>query len=296
MKFYNVSSILSGKNKEAYMRNIGDRIFNSLHSYWYFKSLPDEKIIDAFKMTKGNIMIDSGAFTAWSREIDLDVDEYLKWINKWNQYITLFGQIDVIPPKKADKQQIEECCQKTWDNYLYMRKRMKSPEKLLYTFHFGEDFKWLVQALEYRDSDGKPIEYIAFGGLVGRSTKQRISFLDKCFNIIKNSSNPNIKVHGFGVSSEKLWRRYPFESCDSFTPGMTTNYEAEKVSWYKTDDYERIFKPRGWTKQSDINTKRKVENEIQRAEQAEKRVDEKAKLLIKNIEYWNDLANSITKT
>lgn len=298
MKYYYVmSGGLSGKNRDAYIRNLGDRIFNILYSYWYFKDYKDEKIERAFELTKGNIMIDSGAFTAWSKEkIDLDVDKYLKWINKWNKYITLFGQIDVIPPKKANKQQIDECCQKTWKNYLYMRERMKSPEKLLYTFHYGEDFKWLIQALEYRDSEGKPIEYMALGGLVGRSTKQRISFLDKCFYIIKNSSNPNIKVHGFGVSSEKLWKRYPFESCDSFTPGMITNYEAEKVSWYKTDDYERIFKPRGWNKQEALDQKEKDKRELQKLEQAEKRVDKKAKSLIKNIEYWNDLANSITKT
>ena len=297
MKFYNVfSGALSGKTREAYIRNIEDRVFNSLHSYWYLRGYDDEKIIDAFKLTKGNIMIDSGAFTAWSKEINLDVDKYLEWINKWDGYITLFGQIDVIPPKTANKQEIDECCKKTWDNYLYMRERMKSPEKLLYTFHYGEDFKWLKQALEYRDNEGKPIEYMALGGLVGRSTKQRISFSDKCFNIIKNSSNPNIKVHGFGVSSEKLWRRYPFESCDSFTPGMATNYTAEKESRYKTDDYERIFKPRGWTREANIVPEITAENEIQRQEKVNKKVDDKAKLLIKNIEYWNNLANSITKT
>lgn len=297
MKFYNVfSGALSGQTREAYVRNIGDRVFNSLHSYWYFMKLSDEKIRDAFKLTKGNIMIDSGAFTAWSKDINLDPDKYLEWINKWDKYVTLFGQIDVIPPKSANRQQVEECCKKTWDNYLYMRERMKSPEKLLYTFHYGEDFKWLKQALEYRDGAGKPIEYMALGGLVGRSTKQRIAFLDKCFNIIQNSSNPNIKVHGFGVSSEKLWRRYPFESCDSFTPGMATNYASEKESWYKFDDYERIFKPRGWSRQVDLDTTRQAEAECKRLERANKRIDDKAKLLIKNIEYWNDLANSINRT
>ena len=79
MKFYNVfSGFLTGSSKDAYLKNIGDRKFNSLHSYWYLKDLPDEKIIDGFSITKGNIMIDSGAFTAWTKDIDIDVDKYIK--------------------------------------------------------------------------------------------------------------------------------------------------------------------------------------------------------------------------
>lgn len=291
MNFYNVfSGGLSGKTREYYLKNIGDRVFNGLYSYYYLKDFSDKKIINAFEITKGKIMIDSGAFTAWSKDIEIDVDKYIDWINKWDKDVTLFGQIDIIPPKKANKQEIDECCKKTWDNYLYMREKMISPKKLLYTFHYGENFKWLIQALDYRDNNGKPIEYMAFGGLVGRSTEQRMDFLNKCFEIIKQSSNPNIKVHGFGVSSEKLWKKYPFESCDSFRPGMTTNYESEKKSEYMTEGYERIFKPRGWTKKDKLNN---YEDEILKMEKANQRVENKVKLLIKNIEYWDNLAKSI---
>ena len=294
MKFYNVfSGFLTGKTKEYYQKNIGDRKFNGLHSYWYLKSLSDEKIQDGFNMTKGNIMIDSGAFTAWTKDIEIDVDKYITWINKWNKYVTTFGQVDVIPPKKANKQQVDECCQRTWNNYLYMTNNVVCPEKILYTFHYGEDFRWLSQALEYRDSKGKAIEYMALGGLVGRSTKQRILFLNRCFDIIKHSSNPNIKVHGFGVSTEKLWKRYSFESCDSFSPGMKTNLESEKASIYVTKGYERIFKPRGWTKQDKLNT---AESDALKVAEANRRSEDKVKLLIKNIEYWDNLANSIAKT
>ena len=77
---------------------------------------------------------------------------------------------------------------------------------------------------------------------------------------------------------------------------MATNYTAEKESRYKTYDYERIFKPRGWTREANIVPEITAEKEIQRQEKVNKKVDDKAKLLIKNIEYWNDLANSITKT
>lgn len=310
MKFYNVfSGFLTGATKEAYLKNIGDRKFNSLHSYWYLKDLPDEKIIEGFSITKGNIMIDSGAFTAWTKDIDIDVDKYINWINKWNDYAITFGQIDVIPPKTAGLQEIDECCQRTWQNYIYMTNNVVCPEKILYTFHFGEPFKWLRQALEYTLPNGKKMEYMAFGGLVGRTTKQRTEFLDQCFKIIANSSNPYIKVHGFGVSSKKMWTKYPFESCDSFTPGMNANhgFTYDEHGSYREKDYKKYFTPEAPKEyKSGLFPNMKVTQKVEFIPQEEKsdeqlqeeslyRTSEKAKLLISNIEYWNNLANNTIK-
>lgn len=310
MKFYNVfSGFLTGSSKDAYLKNIGDRKFNSLHSYWYLKDLPDEKIIDGFSITKGNIMIDSGAFTAWTKDIDIDVDKYIEWINKWNDRVITFGQIDVIPPKTANLQEIDNCCQRTWQNYIYMTNNVTCPEKILYTFHYGEPFRWLEQALEYTLPNGKKMEYMALGGLVGRTTKQRTEFLNQCFKIIANSSNPNIKVHGFGVSSKKMWTKYPFESCDSFTPGMNANhgFTYDEHGAYREDDYKRLFKPEapkeykfGLFNDLKIIPKEEYIPDEQKSEEqlnAENnyRIDEKAKILISNIEYWDNLANNTIK-
>lgn len=298
MKFFNVfSGNLSGKFKEYFVKNMGDMVFNSLHSYWYFKGLDDETIKDAFSMTKGSIIIDSGAFTAWSKDITIDVDKYIEWINKWDNYVTAFGQLDVIPLVGASKSDVDECCKKTWDNYLYMTSKMNSPKKLLYTFHVGEDYKWLEQALEYRDEQGKPIEYMALGGLVGKTTQVRKLFLDRCFEIIAKSSNPNIKVHGFGVSSERLWRDYKFESCDSFTPGKNANhgYLCSEHGSYRPDDYRKIFKPRANSKkeEEELAAIEAAKSEEQKQQENDIRTDEKTKILLANIKYWTDLGNSI---
>lgn len=301
MKFYNVfSGFLTGSTRDAFVRNIGDRVFNSLHSYWYLKDCDDQKILDGFSLTKGDIMIDSGAFTAWSKQIDLDVDKYLAWINKWDKYITNFGQIDVIPPKDATYKEINECCKKTWDNYLYMTERMNSPKKLLYTFHYGEPYKWLRQALEYRDKEGKPIEYMAIGGLVGRTTRERKTFLEACFALIQNSSNPNIKVHGFGVSSKKMWTHFGFESCDSFTPGMNANhgFTYDEYGAYRPENYAEIFKPRGRNKEEqEILDKIEASKSLEQLQQeALERTDKKVKVLINNIEYWTELGKNTPKS
>ena len=170
------------------------------------------------------LFIDSGAYSAWTRGVEIDVDEYIAWINERADYIDLFGQVDVIPGDKihgATMQQVIKAAEKTWENYLYMRERVKYPERLLYTFHVGEPIQYLERALEWKDPQGDLIPYIALGGMVGKSESIRRSFLDNCFDAIRRSSNPDVKVHAFGMTSFKLLSNYPITSADSTSWIMT---------------------------------------------------------------------------
>lgn len=196
--------------------------YNRLMSYFN-----DKKLVEYYiKNYKDNLklFIDSGAFTAWTKDINLDVDEYIKWINDRSDYIYLYGQIDVIPGdriKGVTKEQVKEAAEKTWQNYLYMRPKMKNPDGLLYTFHVGEPYEYLKQALEWTDENGNHISYIALGGMVGKPIPVKEQFLNTCFNLIKNSSNPNVKTHAFGMTSFNLLKQYPITSADSTSWIMT---------------------------------------------------------------------------
>ena len=163
----------------------------------------DKSAIDKYKemiSSHGKLFIDSGAFSAWTQGKVIDVDEYIKWINDRADYIDLYGQIDVIPGdrnsgKLPTTEEVKVAAQKTWENYLYMRPKMKKPEGLLYTFHVGEPIEFLKRALEWTDENGNYIPYIALGGMVGKPVDVRDRFLEQCFNAIKNSPNPHVKVH-----------------------------------------------------------------------------------------------------
>lgn len=166
----------------------------------------------------GKLFIDSGAFSAWTKGKIIDVDEYIDWINERADFIDLYGQVDVIPGDiihGATREQVKEAARLTWENYLYMRPKMKKPENLLYTFHVGEPIEYLKQALSWKDDNGKLIPYIALGGMVGKSTTTRKNFLELCFNTIKNSDNPKVKVHAFGMTSIPLLGMFPIDSADS---------------------------------------------------------------------------------
>lgn len=210
---------------EAFTDIVFDEPGNILMSYFYVRQ-KFSKFIELLENKKANkkLFIDSGAFTAWTKQESIDVDEYINFINTYSEHIELYGQIDVIPGdiiKGHTPEQVEEAAAATWENYLYMRPRMKKPEGLLYTFHVGEPYRYLEQALEWRDDNGQPIPYIALGGMVGKPMPTKKSFLDSCFNIIKKSSNPKVKVHAFGMTSFSLLEAYPITSADSTSWIMT---------------------------------------------------------------------------
>lgn len=187
------------------------------------------KAVDKYKndvTAKGKLFIDSGAFSAWTQGKVIDVDQYINWINERADYISLYGQIDVIPGDRNSgrlptHEEVRIAAQKTWENYLYMRPKMKKPEGLLYTFHVGEPIEFLKQALEWVDENGDHIPYIALGGMVGKPAEVRDRFLEQCFDVISKSSNPNVKVHAFGMTDKSLLIKYPITSADSTSWIMT---------------------------------------------------------------------------
>lgn len=168
---------------------------------------------------KGHLLIDSGAYSAHTRDAVLDVDAYIDFLNSIDEHVHVCAQVDKIPGKfrkPKTRQELEEAPELSWENYLYMRSKLNSPQKLLPIFHQGEDYKWLHNILEWRDPEtGARVEYMGISPANDQPVKEKIKFIDKCFDIIKHSSNPNICTHAFGMTSLYVLEMYPFTSADS---------------------------------------------------------------------------------
>ena len=97
--------------------------------------------------------------------------------------------------------------------------KVKSPKKLLPIFHQGEDFRYLRQMLEYKytreDVKGQPIDYIGVSCNKELTTQSWIEWFCEVYKIIRDSSNPNVKTHAFGMTSLKVLEQFPFTSADS---------------------------------------------------------------------------------
>ena len=162
------------------------------------------------KTNKVELFLDSGAFSAKSQGIEINIQEYIKFIKTHEDVIDVYANLDVIGNAKA-----------TWKNQLLMEKAGLNP---LPVFHFGEEESYLETLID-------KYEYIAVGGMVKSGDLK--SFLDRIFThfICGKDGFPKVKVHGFGLTSLPLMLRYPWYSVDS-------------TSWVVTGRMGSIYIPR----------------------------------------------------
>lgn len=176
--------------------------------YWLIK--------DKGKMAGTNkveLFLDSGAYSAWSQNQPINIDDYIEFIKENIEVIDVYANLDVIGSAEG-----------TWENQRIMEDAGLSP---LPTYHYGEDEKWLLRYLN------KGYDYLALGGMVPINTRDLIPWLNGLFSkyLCDPKGMPKVKVHGFGLTSLSLMLRYPWWSVDS-------------TSWVVTGRLGSIYIPR----------------------------------------------------
>ena len=168
------------------------------------------------------LVVDSSAYSAWTRHIQIDIDEYIAFINNISDVVYWFAELDKIPGefgKEKTKQQIEEAPEISWNNFLYMVERVNCPKKILPVFHMYEDYKWLKKMLSYQFEDGGFIEYIGISPSNDASVTDKAKWYEETWRIIYEEcdrlgrSIP--KSHNFGMTTISLMEQYPSMSSDS---------------------------------------------------------------------------------
>ena len=208
-----------------------------LYSY-----LNDRKEIDEYakRPERGLLLVDSGAFSVAHSGKTVNIDEYISYINSHPE-IEYFIELDEIPYPVLNVQTAKESAEGSWRNYLYMIERLDDPYKLLPVYHFGEDIKYLQQMLEFTYK-GKHIPYICIGGRHGVSTLEQEKYFDRIFNIIKHSSNPDVKIHVLGMTVLNSLTKFPFFSADSTTYVKQGAYGLLFSSWGPINIGDRNYK------------------------------------------------------
>lgn len=203
----------SGMSYQDMKRRLNvDQLFSQWHERKGIKSLIEYK--KGHPEHTGRIMVDSGSFTAYTKGVHIDIDDYLKFIDEIGDYVTVFVAVDDVPdPMNMDYNKAKT----TWDNYLYMVERIRPElrDKLIPVFHYGEDFKWLRNMLEYRHPDGSPIKYIGLAISLEGTKKVRINWGRECMRVIHESSNPNVMTHAFGVGVKSVLDNITVTSTDA---------------------------------------------------------------------------------
>lgn len=200
-----------------------------------------------------SLFIDSGAYSMYTGKAkDLDVNEYIDFVNSIDDDICLIAQLDTLPgkfgiPKK--REDYIESGKKSWENYLYMRKKLKSPEKLIPVFHYGEPFSVLQNMLDWRDKTYDPSKdsrkkndkgqvwsdefgwiypdrVVVCGLSPANDSAQGVKnrYLAECYDFIAKSSYTDIKTHLFGMTSLDALKKFPAFSADSVSHRLRTGY------------------------------------------------------------------------
>lgn len=167
-----------------------------LESYLYFRNKKEELGSVVKRWGVNDLILDSGAFSAFTMNTKIDIVGYGKTILENKQYITRCANLDVI----GDSEE-------TYKNWLTLKEMGCNP---LPVIHYGSDSKWFdIYLKEHK------VEYLALGGLVPY-TKQKTKlkkWLDYSFSFIKPYFP--VKTHLFGVTTNWVLKRYPIYSCDS---------------------------------------------------------------------------------
>lgn len=211
---------------------------NKLFSY--FHCLEGERARGIFlmfkekKSEKMNLFLDSGAFSAWTQGVEIDIRDYIDFIKEHLDVLEVYANLDVIG--LGGKQPNRLTAEKTLENQKIMEEAGLSP---LPCFHVGEP-------LEYLEYYIKNYDYIALGGMVGKQKSTLIPWLDMVFGkfICDKNGMPKVKVHGFGLTSLPLMLRYPWYSVDSTSWVMTSRMGSIYVPRYRGGNW--LYDENSW--------------------------------------------------
>jgi len=197
------NSYMQGQNRYLKLndreREIVHNLPHILESYHYIGS---QRYLDQMRADNAQVFLDSGAFSAYTLGVDIDLPTYCDYIKRnmdlWRveDGVVMASVLDGIGDPL-----------KTYQNQLAMEQLGAKP---LPCFHAGEDERYLEHYV-------KNYEYITLGGMVGSSTKQLCIWLDRMWEryLTDGSGRPRLKVHGFGITAIPIMERYPWYSVDS---------------------------------------------------------------------------------
>ena len=164
-----------------------------LESYHYFNK-PEQA--QRLRIAGERVFLDSGAFSAWSMGVKIDLPKYCRFILDNQDCFTVASVLDVIGSAEG-----------TYYNQKEMERLGTRP---IPCWHWGEP-------IEYGQYYANNYEYMALGGF-GVTNRQGIrDWLDMVWEkvLCDGAGRARCKVHGFAMTAVPLMARYPWYSVDS---------------------------------------------------------------------------------
>lgn len=177
-----------------------------LESFYYLTSKGVKEIED----NNQRIFLDSGAFTMFTKGVNVDLKQYADFIQKYDRLIEIASSLDAIGRG-------EEYAQKSYDNFKTL---LSYGAKVQPVHHARDPDHWLQRYID----EGH--DYIFLGGMVAESSVFLREWLDHIWEkfLTNPDGTPKVKIHGFGLTTLDLMLRYPWYSVDSTSWVLKSRY------------------------------------------------------------------------
>lgn len=221
-----------------------ENVKNVLFSYHFIKR-PDElmRLLDGY--APEHMIIDSGAFSVWSKGGKVDIDAYAQFCVDMQKRLPNIDlnivNLDVLPGIWGfvpSQEQIDASAEEGWKNMLYLESKGL---KVIHVFHQHEKFEVLDRLVEHSD-------YIGISPANDVSEKEKLAWTNQVYARIKDK----VRTHGFAVTSHRQLYKYPFYSADSSSwvtparygriPIMNDRHEVKTFSYKNQNDFEKYWK------------------------------------------------------
>jgi len=190
----------------GYLNNVDTDLHkNYLTSYYTIRGdKPDhlEAWSEMIQKREFSILLDSGAFSAWKRDISISVDDYIEFVKKYEAAFWNYVTLDVKSTKSIS---VEESIRQTKENTRIMEDAGLNPVPVYHGVNRRIDV--LEELLEKYD-------FIFIGGLAGEN---RAVALQSIADIWEVNSKPQYRkrLHALGYTSTFNLLSYPWYSADS---------------------------------------------------------------------------------
>jgi hypothetical protein len=188
---------------------------------------------------KVNLLLDSGAFSAWSRGEEIDIKKYIRYLRDNEKLLWNYVTLDKIPGEFGKRDNSQEEVERSASQSYKNQQRMKDAGlRPVPVFHQGERLHWLQKYLE----DNEPYIGLSASKFVRIDEQQR--WLDSVFNLLTDDKgHPYVKTHGFALTSFTHLTAYPWYTVDSTTWSMTPGYGQIIIPAWKGGRYDYLAPP-----------------------------------------------------
>lgn len=161
------------------------------------------------------LFLDSGAFSARTLGVRIDLDGYASWLHRWAPYTAVSANLDIIHDSAGSAR-----------NQRLLEERGLAPMPV---FHAGSPWPELDRLVD------AGYDYIGLGGMARHGGSSRLRpWLAHAFR----RCGPDVRLHGFGMGNPQILRDFPFYSVDSSAFNSGARYG--RFEYY--DDAGRIIR------------------------------------------------------